>query len=139
MKKLFLLFTLAFVAMSCEMIDEKLDDLLDKRDWVVFAEGTELTANVPSKQTVLNYKFESALDWEVKTDAEWLEIDPMSGKAGKDIKIQIKVLHNKDKEARTGYADLTLSNNESYRITINQAGEGDENEDVVVDIPNTTL
>ena len=26
MKKLFLLFTLAFVAMSCEMIDEKLDD-----------------------------------------------------------------------------------------------------------------
>ena len=72
MKRLFLLITLAFVAMSCDEIDEKLDDLLDKRDWVVFAEGTELTANVPSKQTVLNYHFESALDWEVKTEAEWL-------------------------------------------------------------------
>ena len=121
------------------MADENIDDLLDKRDWVVFAEGTELTVDVPSEQTVLNYHFESALDWEVKTDAEWLEIDPMSGKAGKDIKIQIKVLHNKDKEGRTGYADLTLSNNESYRITINQAGEGDENEDIVVDIPNNQI
>ncbi len=127
------------------MIDEKLDDLLDKRDWVVFAEGTELSVDVPSKQTVLNYKFESALDWEVKTEAEWLEIDPTSGKAGKEIKIQIKVAKNKDKEGRTGYADLTLSNDESYRITINQAGEGDENdegdenEDVVVDIPNNQI
>ena len=128
MKRLFTLLLISFAALSCEMIDEKLDDLLDKRDWVVFAEGTELTANVPSKQTVLNYKFESTLDWEVKTDAEWLEIDPMSGKAGKGIKIQIKVLHNKDKDGRTGYADLTLSNDESYRITINQAGEGDEND-----------
>ena len=135
MKRLFTLLLISFAALSCEMIDEKLDDLLDKRDWVIFAEGTELTVDVPSKQTVLNYKFESTLDWEVKTDAEWLEIDPTRGKAGKDIKIQIKVLHNKGKEGRTGYADLTLSNDESYRITIKQAGEGDENEDVVVDIP----
>ena len=136
MKRLFTLLLISFAALSCEMIDEKLDDLLDKRDWVIFAEGTELTANVPSKQTVLNYKFESTLDWEVKTEAEWLEIDPMSGKAGKDIKIQIKVAKNKDKEGRTGYADLTLSNDESYRITINQAGEGD---DVVVEIPNNQI
>ena len=139
MKRLFTLLLISFAALSCEMIDEKLDDLLDKRDRVVFAEGTELTANVPSKQTVLNYKFESTLDWKVKTDAEWLEIDPMSGKAGKDIKIQIKVAKNNDKEGRTGYADLTLSNDESYRITINQAGEGDENEDIVVDIPNNQI
>ena len=136
MKRLFTLLLISFAALSCETGDEKLDDLLDKSDWVVFAEGTELTVDVPSKQTVLNYKFESTLDWEVKTDAEWLEIDPMSGKAGKDIKIQIKVLHNKDKVGRTGYADLTLSNDESYRITINQAGEGDEND---VDIPNNQI
>ena len=32
MKKLFLLFTLAFVAMSCEMIDEKLDDFIGRDD-----------------------------------------------------------------------------------------------------------
>ena len=139
MKRLFTLLLISFAALSCEMIDEKLDDLLGKKGVVVFAEGTELTANVSSKQTVLNYKFESTLDWEVKTDAEWLEVDPMSGKAGKDIKIQIKVAKNKDKEARTGYADLTLSNDESYRITINQAGEGDENEDVVVEIPNNQI
>ena len=139
MKRLFTLLLISCAALSCEMIDEKIDDQLDKRDWVVFAEGTELTANVPSKQTVLNYKFESTLDWEVATDAEWLEIDPMSGKAGKDIKIQIKVAKNKDKEDRTGYADLTLSNDESYRITINQAGEGDENEDIVVDIPHNQI
>ena len=136
MKRLFTLLLISFAALSCEMTDENIDDQLDKRDCVVFAEGTELSVDVPSKQTVLNYHFESTLDWEVKTDAEWLEIDPMSGKAGKDIKIQIKVLHNKDKEGRTGYADLTLSNDESYRITINQAGEGD---DVVVEIPNNQI
>ena len=140
MKRLFTLLLLSFAALSCEMTDGNIDDLLDKRDWVVFAEGTELTANVPSKQTVLNYKFESILDWEVKTDAEWLEVDPMSGKAGKDIKIQIKVAKNKDKEGRTGYVDLTLSNDESYRITINQAGADDENDEnenegTIVDVP----
>ena len=32
MKKLFLLFTLAFVAMSCEMGDEKLDDFIGRDD-----------------------------------------------------------------------------------------------------------
>ena len=139
MKRLFTLLLLSFAALSCEMTDGNIDDLLDKRDWVVFAEGTELSVDVPSKQTVLNYKFESILDWEAKTDAEWLEVDPMSGKAGKDIKIQIKVAKNKDKEGRTGYADLTLSNDESYRITINQAGADDENEDVVVDIPHNQI
>ena len=135
MKRLFTLLLIALTTLSCEMTDEKLDDLLDKRDWVVFADGTELTVDVPSKQTVLNYKFESTLDWELTTESEWLEIDPTSGKAGKDIKIQIKVAKNKDKEGRTGYVDLTLSNDESYRITINQAGEGEENEDVIVDVP----
>ncbi len=142
MKRLFTLLLISFAALSCENVDEKIDDQLENKNVVIFAEGTELTANVPSKQTVLNYKFESTLDWEVKTEAEWLEIDPMSGKAGKDIKIQIKVAKNKDKEGRTGYADLTLSNDESYRITINQAGEGDENdenEDIVVEIPNNQI
>ena len=139
MKRLFTLLLIAFSVLSCEMIDEKLDDLLDKRDWVVFADGTELTVDVPSKPTVLNYKFESTLDWMLTTESEWLEIDPTSGKAGKDIKIQIKVAKNKDKEGRTGYVDLTLSNDESYRITVNQAGEGEENEDIVVDIPNNQI
>ena len=139
MKRLFTLLLISFAALSCEMIDEKIDDQLENKNVVIFAEGTELTANVPSKQTVLNYKFESTLDWEVKTEVEWLEIDPTSGKAGKNIKIQIKVNKNKDKEGRTGYADLTLSNDESYRITINQAGEGDENDEndegTIVDVP----
>ena len=139
MKRLFSLLLIALSVLSCEMIDEKLDDLLDKRDWVVFADGTELTVDVPSKPTVLNYKFESTLDWEVKTDAEWLEIDPTNGKAGKDIKIQIKVSKNKDKEGRTGYVDLTLSNEESYRITVNQAGEDGGNDDIIVDIPNNEI
>ena len=142
MKRLFTLLLISFAALSCEMTDEKIDDQLENKNVVVFAEGTELSVDVPSEQTVLNYHFESTLDWEVKTDAEWLEIDPMSGKAGKDIKIQIKVLHNKDKQGRTGYADLTLSNDESYRITINQAGEddeNDENDENDVDIPNNQI
>ncbi|MBO7236238.1 MAG: leucine-rich repeat protein [Alistipes sp.] len=148
MKRLFTLLLISFVALSCEMIDEKLVDLLGKRDWVIFAEGTELAVNVPSKQTVLNYKFESILDWEATPDVEWLEVDPTSGTAGKDIKIQIKVEKNKEKEGRTGYVYLTVSNSHSVRITINQAGEGDENDEnnendenegVIVDIPNNQI
>ena len=141
MKRLFTLLLISFAALSCEMIDEKLDDLLGKRDWVVFAEGTELTANVPSKQTVLNYKFESTLDWEVKTDAEWIELDRKSGKAGKNLKIQVKVLKNKGTK-RTGHIDLTPTNGKIYRITINQDGADDQengNDDIATNIPNNQI
>ena len=136
MKRLFTLLLISFAALSCEMIDEKLDDKSGKNDVIVFVEGTELTADVPSRQTVLNYKFASTLDWEVKTDAEWLEIDPMSGTAGEDIIIQVKVKKNESEQSRTAYVDLIVANNDNYRITINQAGEGD---DVVVEIPNNQI
>ena len=136
MKRLFTLLLISFAALSCENVDEKLDDTSGKNDVIVFVEGTELTADVPSRQTVLNYKFASTLDWEVKTDAEWLEIDPMSGTAGEDIIIQVKVKKNESEQSRTAYVDLIVANNDNYRITINQAGEGD---DVVVEIPNNQI
>ena len=136
MKRLFTLLLISMVALSCENVDEKLDDTSGKNDVIVFVEGTELTADVPSRQTVLNYKFASTLDWEVRTDAEWLEIDPMSGTAGEDIKIQVKVKKNESEQSRTAYVDLIVANNDNYRITINQAGEGD---DVVVEIPNNQI
>ena len=58
MKKLFLLFTLAFVAMSCEMIDEKLDDFLGRDDSSV--------TTIPNNQI-----------WYTSTDGEIVE--PYSG------------------------------------------------------------
>ena len=75
MKRLFTLLLISFAALSCEMGDKKLDDLLDKRDWVIFDEGTELTVDVPSKHTVLNYKFETTLDWEVKSNGTGLDME----------------------------------------------------------------
>ncbi len=58
MKKLFLLFTLAFVAMSCEMIDEKLDDFIGRDD--------------SSVTTIANNQI-----WYTSTDGEIVE--PYSG------------------------------------------------------------
>ena len=123
------------------MLDEQLGSLINKKDVVVFAKDTELVANVPSEQTVLNYKFESTLNWEAKSDAEWIELDRKSGKAGKNLKIQVKVLKNKGTK-RTGHIDLTPTNGKIYRITINQNGaddQGNGNDDIATNIPNNQI
>ena len=141
MKRLFLLLALACLTLSCEMLDEQLGSLINKKDVVVFAKDTELVANVPSEQTVLNYKFESTLNWEAKSDAEWIELDRKSGKAGKNLKIQVKVLKNKGTK-RTGHIDLTPTNGKIYRITINQDGaddQGNGNDDIATNIPNNQI
>ena len=136
MKKLFLLFSLAFMAMSCEEIQDFIDD---KGHGLVFLEG-EMKAYFPDKGDTKNYKFKADLAWSAEVSADWVEVDPTSGPAGEN-KIKIKVDKNKSNEKRTGYVDITLSNDKSYRIELEQLAAGENIDDVTpsVSIPNNQI
>lgn len=124
MKRIFTLLAAAFTLMSCE----ELMDFIDPRGHeLTFLEG-EMKAIFSDKGDTKNYKFHSDLDWSAEVSADWVEVKPSSGKAGEN-KIQIKVDKNKSAQKRTGYVDITLSNNESYRIELEQlaAGGNDNN------------
>ena len=131
MKRLLLLFTLAFVAMSCEEIQDLIDP---KGHGLVFLEG-EMKAYFDDKGDTKNYKFKADLAWSAEVSADWVEVDPTSGPAGEN-KIKIKVDKNKSDEKRTGYVDITLSNDKSYRIELEQLAAGENLDDVT---PSTTI
>ena len=126
MKKLFLLFSLAFMAMSCEQIQDFIDE---KGHGLVFLEG-EMKAYFDDKGDTKNYKFKADLAWSAEVSADWVEVNPTSGPAGEN-KIQIKVDKNKSNEKRTGYVDITLSNDKSYRIELEQLASGESLDDVI--------
>ena len=126
MKRLFTLLMLAFVAMSCEEIQDFIDP---KGHGLVFLEG-EMKAYFPDKGDTKNYKFKADLAWSAEVSADWVEVDPTSGPAGEN-KIQIKVDKNKSAERRTGYVDITLSNAKSYRIELEQLAAGESLDDVI--------
>ncbi len=126
MKKLFLLFTLAFMALSCEEAQDSIDE---KGHGLVFLEG-EMKAYFDDKGDTKNYKFKADLAWSAEVSADWVEVDPTSGPAGEN-KIKIKVDKNKSDEKRTGYVDITLSNDKSYRIELEQLAAGEDLDDVV--------
>ena len=136
MKRLFALLMLAFVAMSCEQIQDFIDD---KGHGLVFLEG-EMKAYFDDKGDTKNYKFKADLAWSAEVSADWVEVDPTSGPAGEN-KIQIKVDKNKSDEKRTGYVDITLSNDMSYRIELEQMAAGENIDDVIpsISIPNNEI
>ena len=117
---------LAFVAMSCEQIQDFIDE---KGHGLVFLEG-EMKAYFDDKGDTKNYKFKADLAWSAEVSANWVEVDPTSGPAGEN-KIQIKVDKNKSDEKRTGYVDITLSNDKSYRIELEQLASGENLDDVI--------
>ncbi len=126
MKRLLLLFTLAFVAMACE---EQQDFIDNNGHGLVFLEG-EMKAYFPDKGDTKNYKFNADLAWSATVSADWVEVNPTSGEVGEN-KIQIKVDKNKSNERRTGYVDITLSNDKSYRIELEQLASGENLDDVI--------
>ena len=136
MKRLFALLMLAFVAMSCEQIQDFIDD---KGHGLVFLEG-EMKAYFPDKGDTKNYKFKADLAWSAEVSADWVEVDPTSGPAGEN-KIKIKVNKNNSDEKRTGYVDITLSNEKSYRIELEQLAEGENLDDVIpsISIPSNEI
>ncbi len=137
MKKLFLLFTLAFMALSCEEAQDFIDE---KGHGLVFLEG-EMKAYFDDKGDTKNYKFQADLAWSAAVSADWVEVDPTRGPAGEN-KIKIKVDKNKSDEKRTGYVDITLSNEKSYRIELEQLASGENLDDIIeptTPIPNNEI
>ena len=136
MKRLFTLFMLAFVAMSCEELQDFIDP---KGHGLVFLEG-DMKAYFDDKGDTKNYKFNADLAWSAEVSADWVEVNPTSGPAGEN-KIQIKVDKNKSEEKRTGYVDITLSNDKSYRIELEQLASGESLDDITpsVSIPNNEI
>ena len=137
MKKLFLLVALALVVMSCEQAQDFIDT---KGHGLVFLEG-EMKAYFPDKGDTKNYKFNADLAWSAEASADWVEVNPTSGPAGEN-KIQIKVDKNKSEERRTGYVDITLSNEQSYRIELEQLAAGESLDDIIdpaTSIPNNEI
>ena len=126
MKRLFTLLLVSFVAMSCEEIQDFIDP---KGHGLVFLEG-EMKAYFDDKGDTKNYKFKADLAWSAEVSADWVEVNPTSGPAGEN-KIQIKVDKNKSDERRTGYVDITLSNDKSYRIELEQLASGESLDDVI--------
>ena len=136
MKRLFTLLMLAFVAMSCEELQDFIDP---KGHGLVFLEG-EMKAYFDDKGDTKNYKFKADLAWSAEVSADWVEVNPTSGPAGEN-KIQIKVDKNKSDEKRTGYVDITLSNDKSYRIELEQMAAGENIDDVIpsISIPSNEI
>ena len=136
MKRLFTLLLVSFVAMSCEQIQDFIDD---KGHGLVFLEG-EMKAYFDDKGDTKNYKFKADLAWSAEVSADWVEVNPTSGPAGEN-KIQIKVDKNKSDEKRTGYVDITLSNDKSYRIELEQLAAGENIDDVIpsISIPSNEI
>ena len=136
MKRLFTLLLVSFVAMSCEQIQDFIDD---KGHGLVFLEG-EMKAYFDNKGDTNNYKFKADLAWSAEVSADWVEVDPTSGPAGEN-KIKIKVDKNKSDEKRTGYVDITLSNDKSYRIELEQMAAGENIDDVIpsISIPSNEI
>ncbi len=136
MKRLFLLCFLAFMSLSCEEIQDFIDE---KGHGLVFLEG-EMKAYFDDKDDTKNYKFKADLAWSAEVSADWVEVNPTSGPAGEN-KIKIKVDKNKSDEKRTGYVDITLSNDKSYRIELEQLASGENLDDVTpsTSIPNNEI
>ena len=127
MKKLSLLLMLALIAISCEQVGDFIDD---KGHGLTFIEG-EQKAIFSDKGDTKNYKFTAEMDWRASVSAEWVEVRPSSGKAGEN-KIQIKVEKNKTDQKRTGYVDILLSNDETYRIELEQLAAGGGDDEAVI-------
>ena len=119
------------MSLSCEEIQDFIDP---KGHGLVFLEG-EMKAYFDDKGDTKNYKFKADLAWSAEVSADWVEVDPTSGPAGEN-KIKIKVDKNKSDEKRTGYVDVTLSNDKSYRIELEQLAAGENLDDVT---PSTTI
>ena len=124
MKRLFLLLTLVFVALSCNEINDYVDT---KGNGLVFLEG-EMKALFSDKGDTKNYRFIAEFDWQANVSADWMEVEPSSGQAGEN-KIKIKVDKNKSTEKRTGYVEIALSNDKSCRIELEQLASGDNLDD----------
>ena len=117
MKKLFLLLVVAIGSLLYGCTDAGVEETPKFE----FADGANLSPEIaPSGGNATIYFF-SPLYWSVTADS-WITVSPRSGEAG-NSSIVIKLSSNKTGETRIGAVTISLSNGESYVISVSQESE----------------
>ena len=122
MKKLFyLLLAMMLIGVSCENSSNEVDST---PKGVVFASGTEMSAEFGSSGGSKSFSFSSDLDWEVTTSADWISVTPSSGTPSVK-KFTVKASANDSFEERSGTVTMTTTDDRSYTIEVTQAAENE--------------
>ena len=122
MKKLFyLLLAMMLIGVSCEDSSKDVDST---PKGVVFADGTEMSAEFGSSGGSKSFSFSSDLDWEVTTSADWISVTPSSGTPSVK-KFTVKASANDSFEERSGTVTMTTTDDRSYTIEVTQAAENE--------------
>ena len=122
MKKLFyLLLAAMLIGVSCEDSSKDVDST---PKGVVFADGTEMSAEFGSSGGSKSFSFSSDLDWEVTTSADWISVTPSSGTPSVK-KFTVKASANDSFEERSGTVTMTTTDDRSYTIEVTQAAENE--------------
>ncbi|MBO5672117.1 MAG: BACON domain-containing protein, partial [Alistipes sp.] len=122
MKKLFyLLLAMMLIGVSCEDSSKDVDST---PKGVVFASGTEMSAEFGSSGGSKSFSFSSDLDWEVTTSADWISVTPSSGTPSVK-KFTVKASANDSFEERSGTVTMTTTDDRSYTIEVTQAAENE--------------
>ena len=117
MKKLFLILTIAIGSLLYGCTDAD----VDKPSVFEFAEDANLSPNIAPSGGRVVVDFYSPFYWSATAD-DWITIEPRSGGVG-NSSIVIKLSANKTGSARIGTVTITLSNGESYVISVSQESE----------------
>ena len=122
MKKFFyLLLAMMLIGVSCEDSSKDVDST---PKGVVFASGTEMSAEFGSSGGSKSFSFSSDLDWEVTTSADWISVTPSSGTPSVK-KFTVKASANDSFEERSGTVTMTTTDDRSYTIEVTQAAENE--------------
>ena len=122
MKKFFyLLLAMMLIGVSCEDSSKDVDST---PKGVVFADGTEMSAEFGSSGGSKSFSFSSDLDWEVTTSADWISVTPSSGTPSVK-KFTVKASANDSFEERSGTVTMTTTDDRSYTIEVTQAAENE--------------
>ena len=122
MKKLFyLLLAMMLIGVSCENSSNEVDST---PKGVIFADGTEMSAEFGSSGGSKSFSFSSDLDWEVTTSADWISVTPSSGTPSVK-KFTVKASANDSFEERSGTVTMTTTDDRSYTIEVTQAAENE--------------
>ena len=122
MKKFFyLLLAMMLIGVSCEDSSKDVDST---PKGVVFADGTEMSAEFGSSGGSKSFIFTSDLDWEVTTSADWISVTPSSGTPSVK-KFTVKASANDSFEERSGTVTMTTTDDRSYTIEVTQAAENE--------------
>lgn len=118
MKRLFLIFTVAVVALfyGCAETDAEGTPKFE------FTNGGEAYFELPSSGGSVAANFSSPSSWWTESTSGWITVTPQFGEAGKGL-VVLTVLPNNSEDERVGKVLIKLSDEEFYEISVLQRGK----------------